>query len=122
MREGSHIITVSSSLCHNSAITPGYLLYNSTKGAIEQMTRVLAKDLGRKKILVNCVAPGPTATELFLQGKSEQLISTIASQSPWQRLAQPDEIADVMAFLASDQNRWISGELVMVNGASVPVS
>ncbi|KAF2101044.1 NAD(P)-binding protein [Rhizodiscina lignyota] len=120
MKEGSHVVTISSSLCHSTAVTPPYLLYNSTKGAIEQMTRVLAKDLGSKKILVNCVAPGPTATELFMRGKSEQIISMIANQSPMQRLGQPDEIADVIAFVSSDQNRWMSGQLCMVNGAAFP--
>jgi len=117
MQEGSHIITVSSSLCHNSGVSPGYLLYNSTKGAIEQFTHVLAKDLGRKGIFVNAIAPGPTATDLFLRGKSEQLIKSIGSASPWQRLGKPEDIADMMAFLSSEENRWTSGQVVMVNGA-----
>jgi 3-oxoacyl-[acyl-carrier protein] reductase len=117
MPKGSHIITISSSLCHNSGIAPGYLLYNSTKGAIEQFTRVLAKDLGRNGIFVNAIAPGPTATDLFLRGKSEQVIKAIGSASPWQRLGKPEDIANMMAFLSSEENGWTSGQVVMVNGA-----
>lgn len=118
MSEGSHIITLSTSLCHNSSISPGYLLYNSTKGAIEQFTRVLARDLGRKGIFVNAVAPGPTGTELFLRGKSEELVKSIGSASPWQRLGKPEDIANTVAFLSSKGNSWVSGQLVMTNGAS----
>lgn len=118
MPEGSHIITLSTSLCHNSGISPGYLLYNSTKGAIEQFTRVLAKDLGRKGISVNAVAPGPTGTELFLRGKSDELVKSIGSASPWQRLGRPEDIANTVAFLSSTDNTWISGQTVMANGAA----
>jgi 3-oxoacyl-[acyl-carrier protein] reductase len=117
MAPGSHIIFVSTSLCAASGVAPDYLPYVSSKGAIEQMTRVMAKDLGRKGIRVNAVAPGPTGTELFLKGKPEQLIKAIASGSPFQKLGEPDEIADVMAFLSSDASRWVSGQVVRVNGA-----
>lgn len=117
MREGSRIVTVSSSLCHNSSVSPGYLLYNSTKGAIEQFTKVLAKDLGRKGILVNAVAPGPTGTALFLRGKSQDLIDSIASATPFRRLGKPEDIAGTVAFLCSVDNTWMSGQIVMVNGA-----
>jgi 3-oxoacyl-[acyl-carrier protein] reductase len=120
MSEGSRIITVSTSVAHNSAVLPPYVLYNATKGAIEQMTTVLSKSLGKKGILVNCIAPGPTSTELFMRGKPEQLINLIKGQSPMNRLATPEEIADVMYFLSSDLSRWVSGQILMVNGASVP--
>lgn len=93
---------------------PGYLLYNSTKGAIEQMTRVMNKDLGRKGIFVNAVAPGPTGTELFYQGKSEELLKTIASWNPQGRIGEPEEVAEVIAFLATSS--WVSGQVVRVNG------
>lgn len=122
MKEGSSVVLLSTSLCHASSVQPGYLLYNSTKGAIEQMTRVLSKDLGRKKIRVNGCAPGPTATDLFLRGKPEEMIKAIGSASPWGRLGQPDEIADVILFLSSDASRWVSGEIIMANGASFPIS
>jgi 3-oxoacyl-[acyl-carrier protein] reductase len=80
------------------------------------MTRVLAKDLGRQGINVNVVSPGPTATELFLKGKSEQLIKAIASANPYNRIAEPEEIADVVAFMASAKSGWINGQNIRVNG------
>ena len=89
-----------------SGVTPNYLLYNSTKGAIEQMTRVMAKELATKGINVNAVAPGPTATELFLKGKSEQLLKGIASGIPFGRIGEPDEVANAIAFLCSNGSSW----------------
>ncbi|RMD39762.1 hypothetical protein DV735_g5371, partial [Chaetothyriales sp. CBS 134920] len=111
---GSRIVLVSTTLCGASTITPNYALYLTSKGSIEQLTRVLAKELGPKQIAVNAVAPGPTATELFLKGKSEAVIKAIASFSPQNRLAQPDEIAEVISDLAT--TKWISGQIVRVNG------
>jgi 3-oxoacyl-[acyl-carrier protein] reductase len=116
LKPGSHIVLFSTSLCAASTITPNYLLYVSSKGAIEQITRVLAKDLGRKGIVVNCIAPGPTGTDLFLQGKSDQLIKTIASWNPFNRLGTPEDIARATAFLASEQSGWINGQILRVNG------
>jgi NAD(P)-dependent dehydrogenase (short-subunit alcohol dehydrogenase family) len=66
MARGSHIIFVSTTLTTASTVLPGYLLYNSTKGAVEQMTRVISKDLGRKGVLVNAVAPGPVSIIVLL--------------------------------------------------------
>ena len=116
MKEGSRIVLLSTSVNHTSTVTPNYLLYCATKGAIEQMTRVLSKDLARRHISVNAIAPGPTATDLFLKGKSEQLLNTIASFSPRNRIGQPDEIADAITFMSSHAARWISGQVVGVNG------
>ncbi|KAL9035396.1 MAG: hypothetical protein Q9214_006601, partial [Letrouitia sp. 1 TL-2023] len=96
---------------------PNYLLYNTTKGAIEQMTRVMAKDLGRKGIVVNAVAPGPTSTELFLKGKPEGMLKAIAGANPFQRLGKPEEVAEAFLFLASPGSQWVSGQVVRVNGA-----
>ena len=87
-----------------------------TKGAIEQMTRVMAKDLGRQGIRVNAVSPGPTGTDLFYSGKSEELLGRLAAVSPLNKLGEPDEIASVMAFLSSDDSRWIAGQIIRVNG------
>jgi len=117
MASGSHVIFLSTSLCLSSTVTPPYLSYVTSKGAIEQMTRVLAKDLGRKGIRVNAVAPGPTATDLFLDGKPEAVIKGIASSNPFNKLGEPDEIADVIAFLSGEDSRWMSGQIVRVNGA-----
>ena len=117
MPAGGRIIFVSTSTARFSSVAPAYLLYTSSKGAIEQMARIMAKDLARKGILVNAVAPGPTSTELFLEGKPEQLLKTIAGYSPFSRIGEPDEIAAVMAFLAGKDSSWISGPVVPVNGA-----
>lgn len=117
MPTGSHVILVSTTLCAASTVQPNYLLYNTTKGAIEQMTRVMAKDLGRKGIVVNAVAPGPTSTELFLKGKPEGMLKAIAGANPFQRLGKPEEVAETFLFLASPGSRWVSGQVVRVNGA-----
>jgi 3-oxoacyl-[acyl-carrier protein] reductase len=99
-------------------VTPNYLLYLTTKGAIEQMTRVLSKDLARKGINVNAVAPGPTATELFLKGKPEGVIKAIEATSPYNRLGSPEEIADVIGFVCSEGSRWMCGQVIRVNGGA----
>ncbi|KAF1983039.1 NAD(P)-binding protein [Aulographum hederae CBS 113979] len=117
MAEGSHIVFFSTTLATASTVAPNYLLYNTSKGAVEQMTRVMAKDLGRKKILVNAVAPGPTATELFMKGKSDELVAMIGKASPWGRIGEPEEIADAVAFLSGGESRWVSGQVLRVNGA-----
>ncbi|KAI2610508.1 NAD(P)-binding protein [Hypoxylon sp. NC1633] len=114
MPKGSHIIFMSSSVAVFSGVMPPYLLYNSTKGSIEQMTRVMSKDLARKGISVNAVAPGPTGTELFYRGKSEELLKAVANFSPYGRIGQPDEIAEAVVFLS--QSSWVSGQIIRVNG------
>lgn len=116
MAAGAHIILVSTSLCTATTVAPNYLLYNSTKGAIEQMVRIMSKDLARKGVCVNAIAPGPTGTDLFLKGKSEQVLKMIAGASPMNRIGEPDEIADAFAFLASNDSRWVTGQTIRVNG------
>lgn len=117
MPPGSHIILLSTSLCINSAVLPQYLLYNTSKGAIEQMNRVMAKDLARKGIAVNTIAPGPTGTEMFYKGKTEELLKFIADQSPFKRFGEPEELADAISFFAGSDSRWVSGQILRVNGA-----
>lgn len=102
-----------------SSIMPGYLLYAASKAAIEQFTRVLSKDLGKKGINVNCVAPGPVGTDLFYHGKSEQVLNMINNQSPFQRVGTPEEIAGVVAFLSGPDSTWVSGQTYRVNGANM---
>ncbi|CAO2649910.1 Nn.00g012020.m01.CDS01 [Neocucurbitaria sp. VM-36] len=114
--KGSHVVLISTSLCTVSTITPNYLLYVSSKGAIEQMTRVLAKDLGTKGINVNAVAPGPTATDLFFQGKPQALVDTIASWNPFKRIGEPAEIARAIAYLSGEGGSWVNGQILRVNG------
>ncbi|KAH9991090.1 NAD(P)-binding protein [Xylariaceae sp. FL0662B] len=114
MSRGSHIVFLSTTLTNTSNVTPDYLLYSSTKGAIEQMTRVISKDLGRRGIFVNAVAPGPTATELFLRGKSEEILETIANFNPYGRIGIPEEIAETVVFLT--HSTWVSGQVLHVDG------
>ncbi|KAF9003354.1 hypothetical protein BDQ17DRAFT_1305702 [Cyathus striatus] len=113
---GGRIIFLSSSLTANSTILPYTLTYVATKGAIEQITRVLAKDLGARGITVNAVSPGPVDTPMFREGKSEELIRTFQNLAPSKRLGQPEDIAPVVAFLASDAARWVNGQNVRANG------
>ncbi|KAF1846323.1 NAD(P)-binding protein [Cucurbitaria berberidis CBS 394.84] len=114
--KGAHVVLLSTSLCASSTITPNYLLYVTSKGAVEQMTRVLAKDLGTKGINVNAIAPGPMATDLFFQGKSQELVDTIASGNPFKRLGQPSEIAKAIAYLSGEGGSWVNGQILRVNG------
>jgi 3-oxoacyl-[acyl-carrier protein] reductase len=116
MNDGGNIVLFSTTQCTASTVTPPYTLYNATKGAIEQMARTMSKDLSPKGISVNAIAPGPTATDLFLEGKSEQLLKTIASLNPHNRIGEPDEVADAIVFLCSSQSRWVSGQTLRVNG------
>ncbi|KAJ3282510.1 hypothetical protein HK104_010859 [Borealophlyctis nickersoniae] len=117
MPEGGRIIFLSSGLTSATAVPPNYALYSATKGAIEQLGRVLAKDLGKRGINVNTVSPGPTATDLYLHDKSEQQLNFAANMSPFGRIGQPDDIASVVAFLAGPDAKWVSGQNVRVNGA-----
>ncbi|WP_321817959.1 MULTISPECIES: SDR family oxidoreductase [unclassified Paraburkholderia] len=95
---------------------PGYGIYNATKGAVEALTRVFAKELRGRSITVNAVAPGPVATALFLEGKTEEQIRHFASLPPLERLGQPDDIAAVVSFLAGPDSGWVDGQTLRANG------
>jgi 3-oxoacyl-[acyl-carrier protein] reductase len=95
---------------------PTYGVYAATKAAVEAMTHILAKELGSRKVTVNAVAPGPVATELFLKGKSDELIQRLTKDIPLGRLGEPDDIALVVSFLASPNSGWINGQVIKVNG------
>lgn len=114
LTEGGRIINFSSST--TALMLPTYSAYVATKGAVEQITRVLAKELGTKQITVNAVSPGPTDTELFRDGKSDEQINRLAQMAALGKLGDVQEIADVVAFLASDEARWITGQNIRVNG------
>ncbi|KAE9391850.1 NAD(P)-binding protein [Gymnopus androsaceus JB14] len=117
MTEGSRIIFLSTSLTVASTVLPNSLVYVASKGAIEQAARSLAKDLGTRGITVNVVSPGPVDTPLFRDGKPEQVINFIAGLNPFKRIGKPEEIAPVVAFLASPSAGWVSGQNIKVNGA-----
>lgn len=114
LADGGRIINFSSST--TAMILPTYSAYVATKGAVEQITRVVAKELGGRNITVNVISPGPTDTELFRQGKTEEQINRLAEMAAFGRLGQVQDIADVVAFLASDEARWITGQNIRVNG------
>jgi len=95
---------------------PNYGIYSATKAAVEQMSRVVSKKIGRG-ISVNVIAPGPTKTELFLEGKSDEFIDKLKGMNAFNRLAEPSDIAKVVLFLASDDSKWISGQIIPANGA-----
>jgi len=116
LKPGSHVIFLSTSLAVSSTVTPAYLLYLTTKGAIEQMVRVISKDLARKGISVNAVAPGPTGTELFYKDKPDAVLNMLKGFIPMGRLGTPEEIAQVITWLAGDSSSWISGQIIRANG------
>lgn len=114
VRDNGRVIGFSSTTLALNA--PGYSIYNATKGAIEGMVRVIAKELGGRGITVNAVAPGPVETELFMRGKPQEVVDRMAAISPLQRLGQPGDIAELVAFLASRESGWINGQIVRANG------
>ncbi|KAJ3859975.1 MAG: NAD-P-binding protein [Lentinula lateritia] len=116
---GGRIIFLSSSTTSFSSVGPNYLEYAMSKGAVEQMSRILAKDLSSKNATVNTVSPGPVDTELFRAGKPQSLIDLIASQNPSKRIGRPEEIAPVVAFLASEAAQWVNGQNIGVNGGFI---
>ncbi|MCP5451669.1 MAG: SDR family oxidoreductase [Gammaproteobacteria bacterium] len=108
------IINISSSVTR--LILPTYGAYAATKGAVEQLTRVFAKEMGSRGITVNSISPGPTNTELFLEGKSEETIQRLAAMSALGRIGETEDIARVVLFLASEEAAWVTGQNIGVNG------
>ncbi|HET6987512.1 MAG TPA: SDR family oxidoreductase [Kribbella sp.] len=115
LRNGGALINISSSL--TKLARPTYSAYSATKGGVEAITLILARELRGRDITVNSVAPGPTATALFFNGKSQELIDRIAAEPPLERLGQPSDVAEVIAFLAGPA-RWINGQVIYANGGS----
>ena len=117
MHKGGRIVSVSSSVV--GFYQPAYGVYAATKAGVEAMTHVLAKELGPKGIAVNAVAPGPVATRLFLDGKSEEQVRQVAKMIPMGRLGEPADIADAVAFLCGPDAHWVSGQVIRANGGAV---
>lgn len=114
LREGGAVINFSSSVL--ALAIPGYSAYAASKGAVEAMTLILAREMRGRDITVNAVAPGPTATALFLDGKDEETIARMAAQPPLERLGTPEDIAGVVSFLAGPAGRWVNGQVLRANG------
>jgi 3-oxoacyl-[acyl-carrier protein] reductase len=117
LRDGGRIINFSSSVV--GLLQPTYGVYAATKAAVEAMTSVLAKELRGRNITVNAVAPGPTATDLFLNGKPQDIIDRMAKLAPLERLGQPEDIAAAVAFLAGPDGAWINGQTLRANGGII---
>jgi 3-oxoacyl-[acyl-carrier protein] reductase len=117
LRSGGRIISFSSSVV--GLYQPTYATYAATKAGVEAMTHVLSKELRGRNVTVNVVAPGPTGTDLFLQGKSKELIEQFAKLSPLERLGTPEDIANTVSFLAGPDGSWINGQILRANGGVI---
>jgi 3-oxoacyl-[acyl-carrier protein] reductase len=117
LSEGGRVINISSSVVGMKL--PAYGLYTATKAAVEMLTRIMAEEMRGRRITVNAVAPGPTATELFFAGKSDEMVDRLKKLSPLERLGTPEEIAAVVAFLAGPDGSWVNGQTIRANGGTV---
>ena len=117
MRNGGRIVSFSSSVV--GLYPPTYDAYAATKGGVEAITHILAKELGSRGITVNAVAPGPVATALFLDDKSEEQVTAMTKMIPLGRLAEPEDIARVVSFLVGPDGGWVSGQVLRANGGAV---
>lgn len=117
LREGGRIVNFSSSV--KALALPGYSVYAATKAAVEAMTLIFAKELRGRGITVNAVAPGPTATELFLKDKTPEQVEHLAKMAPLERLGRPDDIAAAVAFLVGPDGAWVDGQTLRVNGGLI---
>jgi|SRR5690606_3998517 len=114
LSQNGRIINISSSTSRLSM--PTYAVYSAAKAAVEQMTKVFAKEIGSRGITVNAVLPGPMNTELFTKGKSEEMISRITSLSAFNRIGEVEDIVPMILFLCSEQSQWITGQNIGANG------
>ncbi|MGO4338824.1 SDR family oxidoreductase [Labrys sp. KB_33_2] len=117
LRQGGRIVNFSSSVV--GLRQPSYGVYAATKAGIEALTSVLAKELRGRSITVNAIAPGPTATDLFFDGKSKDLVEHYARMAPLERLGTPDDIAAAVAFLVGPDGGWINGQTLRANGGLI---
>lgn len=115
--DGGNIIGLTSSMVR--VAVPGGGPYTASKAAVESLLRSMSKELAPRKIRVNGVAPGPVDTDLFRAGKNEEALARSAALSPFNRVGQPEEVAEVVAFLASDKASWVHGQIVQPNGGMV---
>ncbi len=117
LRNGGRIINLSTTVVGLKLETYG--VYAATKAAVETLTAIMAKEMRGRSITVNAVAPGPTATDLFLTGKSDELIERMARMNPLERLGTPEDIANVVAVLAGPDGAWVNGQVLRANGGVI---
>lgn len=117
LRSGGRIVNFSTSVI--GLALPGYAAYAATKSAVETLTSIFAREMRGRQVTVNAVAPGPTATDLFLNGKTPEQIATMSKIAPLERLGQPEDIAGVVSFLAGPDGAWINGQTLRANGGMV---
>lgn len=115
---GGRILNITTTLC--ATLMPGYAAYAASKAAVETFTKIMAKELKGKRITCNCVAPGPVATELFFQGKTEAMIENIGKTNPLERLGKPEDIANTVLFIVSDEGEWLNAQVIRANGGLAP--
>ena len=114
LSDGGRVVTVSSTVTR--MLLPKYGAYAASKGAIEQLTRVFAKEMGERGITANIVSPGPVNTELFTTGKTEQDIERISAMSVLNRVGETGEIAELVLFLVSNKAGWVTGQNISASG------
>ncbi|KAI3823337.1 hypothetical protein L1987_04772 [Smallanthus sonchifolius] len=114
---GGRIICLTSSMV--AGLKPGFGAYAASKAAVEAMVKILAKELKGTRITANCVAPGPIATEMFFEGRSEAMVKMAVDENPLGRLGEVEDVAPLVGFLASDAGEWVNGQIVRVNGGYV---
>ena len=117
LHDGGRIVNFSTSVV--GLKLENYGIYAATKAAVETLTAILSKELRGRSITVNAVAPGPTATDLFLTGKSNEQIASMARMNPLERLGTPQDIASAVAFLAGPDGSWINGQVLRANGGMI---
>jgi 3-oxoacyl-[acyl-carrier protein] reductase len=117
LRKGGRIVSFSSSVV--GLYQPTYAVYAATKAGVEAMTHVLANEMRGRDITVNVVAPGPTATDLFLKGKPQEVVDRLTKLAPLERLGQPSDIASVVSFLAGPDGAWVNGQVLRANGGII---
>jgi 3-oxoacyl-[acyl-carrier protein] reductase len=117
VRPGGAILNFSSSVL--GRVLPTYSAYAASKAAVEALTFILAHELRGRDVTVNAIAPGPTATDMFLEGKDEELLNRLAQSVPLERLGEPGDIAPIVSLLASPEGHWVNGQTLRVNGGII---